>query len=83
MYQSIVNFINLLFVDNVYTVAIISFAQSVYTANQNDGWIEPVLHLSTSSSFTISIQVFNIDGSANSEYFLTQINVIIYIKLDF
>ena len=71
MYQSIVNFINLLFVDNVYTVAIISFAQSAYTANQNDGWIEPVLHLSTSSSFTISIQVFNIDGSANSEYFLT------------
>ena len=46
----------------------ISFEQSEYITNQNDGWIEPTVHLSILSSFTITIQVFNVDGSADGEY---------------
>ena len=50
------------------TAATISFEQSVYIINQNDGWLQPVLVLSIPSSTAIIAQVFNLDGSADSEF---------------
>ena len=53
-----------------HTVAIISFEWSEFITTQNNGWIQPAVYLSILSSITISIQVFNIDGSADGEYCL-------------
>ena len=52
-------------------VVTVSFNQSVYSVQENDGPAQPVLVLSNPSSTDITVQVFNTDNSAIGECFVT------------
>ena len=52
----------------------VSFEQSMYSVNENAGPAQPVLVLSNPSSTTITVEVFNTDGSATGEYCSILIN---------
>ena len=54
--------VNLLFL-----VVIVSFNESVYSVNENDKQVQPVLVLSQSSSTDISVLITVLDGSATGE----------------
>ena len=45
-----------------------SFEQSLYSVDENNGPAQPVLILSNPSSTDITVQVLNSDGSATGEY---------------
>ena len=49
-------------------VVTVSFNQSVYSVDENDGPAQPVLVLSNPSSTDITVQVFNINGSATGKW---------------
>ena len=50
------------------------FNQTVYSIDENTGPVQPVLVLSILSSFNISIEVFDTDGTATGEYCSILIN---------
>ena len=49
------------------TTVLVTFSQSTYTVNENDGPAQPVLVLSSSLSTNITIEVSTIDVTANGE----------------
>ena len=49
-----------------YIVTTVSFNQSTYTVNKNDGLVEPILSLSSPPSFEFRIRVREIEQSAKS-----------------
>ena len=51
-------------------VVTISFNQSTYSVDEDDGPAQPVLVLSNPSSTDITVQVFDNDATATSECFL-------------
>ena len=46
-----------------------SFEQTAYRVDEDDGPAQPVLVLSNPSSTNITVEVFNTDGSATGEYY--------------
>jgi len=46
----------------------IKFNQSVYSVTENDGYVEPVLVISSPLSTNITVIVSSSDGSADGEY---------------
>ena len=51
----------------LYIAVTVSFEQSTYSVDEDDGPAQPVLVLSNPSSTNIIVQVFNIDGSATGQ----------------
>ena len=51
-----------------FIVCIVSFEQTTYSVDEDDGPAQPVLVLSNPSSTDITVEVFNTDGSATGEY---------------
>ena len=51
-----------------YTAATVSFNQSVYTVNENEGPAQITLVLSNPSSSNITVQVSSVSESATGEY---------------
>ena len=51
------------------TAITITFDQSTYRVDEDDGPAQPVLVLSNPSSTDIAVQVFSTDGSAAGEYY--------------
>ena len=49
-------------------VAILSFGQSRYLVNEDDGSVQLLLILSNRLSITVTIEVFNTVGLATSKY---------------
>ena len=47
----------------------VSFNQSTYSVNENDGPAQPILVLSNPSSTDITVLLFNVDGSAIGKYY--------------
>ena len=47
-----------------HTAATVSFSQSVYTINENEGPVEPVIVLSNPSSTDVTVQVTDGGGTA-------------------
>jgi len=54
--------------NNTSIVGTVSFEQSTYNVKEDGGLAEPVLVLSNPSSINVTVQVFNMDGSATGEY---------------
>ena len=50
------------------------FSQLIYSVNEDDGLAQPVLFLSNSSLFDITVQVTNTDGTTTGEYCSILIN---------
>ena len=60
--------IHLYMYDFVYLLVIaISFDQSTYTVNENGGPLKPVLVLSNSSTFDITVHIMNNDNTATGK----------------
>ena len=57
-----------MFITLPFVVCAVSFSQSTYSVNEDDGPAQPVLVLSNPSSINITVQVINTDGSAVGEY---------------
>ena len=55
-------------------VATISFNQSMYSVNENEGSIQPVLVLSNPSSTDVTVQVTDEEGTASGKQ-ITMINI--------
>ena len=58
-----------------YVVITVSFSQSTYSINENSGPVQPVLVLSSPSTFGITIEIMNDDNTAISKQSVILINV--------
>ena len=60
-----------------------SFNQSTYSVDEDDGPAQPVLVLSSPSSANITVQMFSIDGSAAGKHHLVKcVNYLLqFVKL--
>ena len=51
------------------------FEHPIYTVNETDGIVQPVLVLSNLSSAPITVEVFSTGGSAIGKYVNNQVNI--------